>query len=104
LYLACLICWNFGFALTKTTTASDELIADGNIVSLELAEKECREYLSAAVNMHQEAGEHNMLALSHPSGMLIVVIEFLKARCEAGIIEESIECLNRLIGISGSRS
>jgi len=73
-------------------------------VSLELAEKECREYLSAAVNMHQEAGEHNMLALSHPSGMLIVVIEFLKARCEAGIIEESIECLNRLIGISGSRS
>lgn len=71
---------------------------------MELAEKKCREYLFAAANMHQEAGEHNMLALSHPGGMLIVVFEFLKVQSEAGIIEESIECLSRLIGISGSDS
>lgn len=71
-------------------------------MSKQLAERECRDYLHAAANMHQEAGEHNMLALSNPGGMLIMVIGFLKARCEAGIIEESIECLNRLVGISDS--
>ncbi|KAK5054587.1 hypothetical protein LTR84_001478 [Exophiala bonariae] len=102
LYLACLICWNFGFALTKTTTFSRELVRDGQIMSMDRAEKQCREYLHVATNMHQEAGEQSMVILSKPCGMLIVVIEFLRARCEAGMIEESIECLNRLVGTSGS--
>lgn len=69
---------------------------------MELAEKECREYLYAAANMHQEADQQSMATLSKSCGMLIVVIKFLKARCEAGIIEESIECLSRLVGTSGA--
>lgn len=66
---------------------------------MELAKRDCRDYLYAAANIHQDASDTQIQALNKPAGMLIVVIEFLKSRSKAGMIEDSIELLSRLAGI-----
>ncbi|EXJ88751.1 hypothetical protein A1O1_05683 [Capronia coronata CBS 617.96] len=100
LYLAALVCWNFGFTLTKATTDSQDLIKDGQVVEMGRAERECQEYLHAAVNIHHGHRPERMQALTRPTGMMIVLIGFLRSRCETGMIEESIEHLTRLAGLS----
>lgn len=100
LYLAALVCWNFGFALTKTINTRD-LVQDGQVISMDLAQKECHTYLQAAIHIPHEDKSRQVQALSRPTGMLIVLIEFLKARCETDMIQESIQLLSRIAGLSG---
>lgn len=100
LYLAALICWNFGFALTGNTQTKD-LIQDGQLISFDMAEIACHRYLSTVTMLQGHFSDIQAPILGQTAGVLVVVLEILKARCETGMIEESIELLARLVGVSG---
>ncbi|KEZ42270.1 hypothetical protein SAPIO_CDS6129 [Scedosporium apiospermum] len=99
LYLATLTCWNFGLALTGHSS-SEHLVKDGKVVSLEDAEAECSQYLQVAASLpprfHKE--QFNDI-LGRTTGLLIVLIQFLRSQCQTGMIVESIELLARLVGV-----
>ena len=99
LYLATLTCWNFGLALTGHSS-SEHLVKDGKVVPLEDAEAECSQYLQVAASLpprfHKE--QFNDI-LGRTTGLLIVLIQFLRSQCQTGMIVESIELLARLVGV-----
>ncbi|KAL2817421.1 hypothetical protein BDW59DRAFT_132613 [Aspergillus cavernicola] len=105
LYLAALICWNFGFALTSATR-TNHLVAHGQILSAELAEQECFQYLQAATSpmpgsqSGRQRTEEEQMALSRTVGMLIVVTRLLRQRSGSSMIDEGVKVLSRLMELS----
>jgi len=95
-----MICWNFGF-ITKGNANNDELVIHGKLMSRELAQRDCDEYLRAAVRI----GDHTHCppdkeSLTKIRGLLIVLIDLLKSENKSGMIDEGTELLSRLAGLS----
>ena len=96
LYLAGLVCWNFGFAITGTVD-TEELVCNGRVTSRKLAKEKCDIYLRSIIgdgDLPRDARYHWRTA-----GMLIVLIDFLRAQCCGGLIEEGVELLIRIAGL-----
>ncbi|KAF2793241.1 hypothetical protein K505DRAFT_325596 [Melanomma pulvis-pyrius CBS 109.77] len=100
LYLATLVCWTFGFALTGNSS-SEHLVKDTQVTSLEEAEVECLRYLQVATSLPARFQKEHQIryALGRTTGLVVVLIRFLRDQCQTGMIMESIEVLARLVGV-----
>lgn len=100
LYLATLICWNFGFALTGNSSP-EHLVKDTQVTSLEEAEVECSRYLQVAASLPALFQKERRLqdVLGRTTGLVVVLIRFLRGQCQTGMIMESIELLARLVRV-----
>lgn len=103
LYLAGLVCWNFGFARTGSMR-NQKLVADGQVISESRARQNCDEYLSLAVSLRERANVPlpPEEGFGKTSGLLIVLTGLLKSQSTSGLIQESSELLARIVGLKYS--